>query len=298
MLDFVRCNLCGDTQYEVLHRAKSGSNTLNASEFTCTSIKHGNFGQIVRCRKCGLIYRNPRESSEELTDVYKNTIDDVYSYEARGRYLTFRKLLEFVSLYGEPGYLCDVGCYTGIFLDLAKEEGWKVFGIEPSVWASAEARKMGLRVINGTLEKLHCFDTRFDAVTMWDTIEHLSDPAGSLRTIGDNLKDNGLLFFTTMDTGSLFVKCLGKKWPWFMKMHLYYFTRETMTDMLKECGFTVLCIKTYSHIVSLRYLIHKIINSLSLSKSFSGPYDKLSLIPDLYVPVNFGDFMLVAARKA
>lgn len=297
MLEFVSCNLCGGKKYDVLYRTKPGPETLDASEFQCTSIEHGNFGQIVRCPECGLIYRNPRESSEELAEVYKNTVDDVYKYEAKGRYLTFKKMLEFVTRYSKPGYLCDVGCYTGIFLALAKEGKWKVVGIEPSVWASGEAINNGLDVVNGTLIELKNYANEFDVVTMWDTIEHLSDPAQSLMLVSDSLKKNGLLFLTTMDMNSIFAKCLGKRWPWFMKMHLYYFNRKTISDMLKNCGFSVISIKTYSHIVSLRYLIRKIICNLSLPKSIMGSYDKHSMIPDIYVPVNFGDFMLVAAQK-
>ena len=297
MLSFIRCNLCGKEKYEILYKSRTESEVLSESEFNCTSIKHGKFGQIVKCCNCGLIYRNPREEPECLARAYTTTVDYTYNYEAKGRYLTFEKLVKFASSFTKEGYLCDIGCYTGIYLDLMRKIGWKVFGVEPSIWASDEARKQGLDVLTGSVENMKSFNNKFDVITMWDTIEHLSDPSGSLSIIHPCLKEEGLLFFTTMNVDSIFAKCLRKKWPWFMKMHLYYFNHDTITRMLKERGFSILCIKSYTHIVSMRYLVYKILHSLFFLKSSNDIYRKLSFIPDFCIPVNLGDFMLVVAKK-
>jgi 2-polyprenyl-3-methyl-5-hydroxy-6-metoxy-1,4-benzoquinol methylase len=297
MSNFVNCNLCGEKQCKVLYKSKVDSDLLSESEFNCTSIGHGDFGQIVRCSKCGLVYRNPREEDKNLLCTYKNTVDYTYNYEAKGRYLTFKRLVEFVSLFANAGYLCDIGCYTGVYLDLARDSGWTVLGVEPSVWASDEARKKGLDIFTGSIEDMQYFNNNFDVITMWDVIEHLHDPLSSLKIIQHRLKKEGLLFFTTMKIDSMFVKCLGKNWPWFMKMHLYYFDSKTIVDMLKKCGFSVMCIKSYPHIVSMRYLVYKILHSMPFLKSLKDAYHKLSFVPNFCVPVDLGDFMLVVAKK-
>ncbi|MBL7183339.1 MAG: class I SAM-dependent methyltransferase [Anaerolineae bacterium] len=82
----------------------------------------------------------------------------------------------------DPGRrLLDVGCHIGVFLGIAQERGWAAWGIEPSRWAAREARGRGLQVIEGTLDDVHLAGESFDVITLWDVIEHLTDPLRELR---------------------------------------------------------------------------------------------------------------------
>ena len=53
------------------------------------------------------------------------------------------------------GRLLDVGCHLGMFLDVAREHGWDVTGVEPSRWSVERARERGLDVRHGTLDTVH-----------------------------------------------------------------------------------------------------------------------------------------------
>jgi len=194
-----------------------------------------------------------------------------------------------------PGRVLDIGCYLGVFLDVARRRGWQTVGVEPSAWAAQRTREQGHQVINAPLRRSNLPAASFDLITLWDVIEHLHDPLGQLREIHSLLRPGGAFALTTMDTGSLYAKMCGRRWPWYMRMHLYYFTRGTLARMLEEAGFEVLEIARARRIVSLRYFLEK---AGAVLRPVA-PLLELLAVPfgSLYISVDFGDNIIVLARK-
>ena len=135
--------------------------------------------------------------------------------------------------------MLDVGCHLGMFLEVARERGWDVTGVEPSRWSVEQARDAGLDVRHGTLETVHFPDESFDVVTMWDVVEHLPDPLAELKRMHRILRPDGLLALSTMNVDALFPRLAGRRWPWYMQMHLVYFSRRTLHNMLTKAGYRV-----------------------------------------------------------
>jgi SAM-dependent methyltransferase len=89
------------------------------------------------------------------------------------------------------GRLLDVGCGDGRFLDAAQAAGWRPVGVE----LSREAlRGVGgrHRVLVGTTAALRT-GAGFAAITFWDVLEHLPDPAAAVRGAVAALAPGGLL---------------------------------------------------------------------------------------------------------
>lgn len=293
----VPCNLCQSSRYKILYTGKpDNQGKVTAQTFRCTSEQHGDFTNIVQCADCGLLYENPRELERVIEEQYEAVEDPTYLRETRGRIYTFSKLLDSLARFTpDSGRLLDIGCYTGVFLDVARERGWQTFGVEPSTWAAGKARERGHTVINAPLRKAGLTEESFDVITIWDVIEHLHDPLGQLREAFRLLKPGGTLGLSTMNAGSLFAKITGRHWPWYMRMHFYYFTPGSITRMLKAAGFEVLQIERHKRIVSLRYLLEKAAASLGplaiVGKVIGLPFGRI------YVTVDFGDIMNVFARR-
>src|SRR5690606_38763335 len=176
--------------------------TLNGREhpqveaYRCTNFGYGKHHPIVRCRRCGLVYANPRYSAAELLEEYEAVEDPLYEQERQGRVLTFeRHLRPIEQMVGNPlgKRLLDIGCYTGVFMEIAARHGWEVYGVEPSHWAAQLCQQRGLCVRVGTLEEAAFPEDYFDVTTSWDVIEHLPDPLGHLREVNRILKPGGLL---------------------------------------------------------------------------------------------------------
>ena len=197
-MEYVRCNLCGADETVVRYPTtiQKGHDGGGWSAFACTYDGYGRHHTIVRCRHCGLVYTNPRLDDRDIVETYQAVEDPLYLEEREGRVLTFEHHLKPLErLTGPPDgrLLLDVGCYTGVFVEIAARHGWDAWGVEPSRWAMEQAQARGLHVVHGTLETADLPEATFDVVTMWDVIEHLTDPRGALEQAYRLLRPGGLM---------------------------------------------------------------------------------------------------------
>ena len=97
--------------------------------------------------------------------------------------------------------ILDIGCGGGLFLSLLKESGAKVIGIELSDSRAQYAKsKHGLEIHKRPIESEFWqkrYVNHFDAVTLWDVIEHVNFPMQTLRSAANVLKTGGLLLMDT-----------------------------------------------------------------------------------------------------
>ena len=321
---YTRCNLCGaDDAVEIIpstldpegksespprDRARQG----NWSAYACTSGGYGLHGPIVRCRRCGLVYVAPRPNHDDVVGIYTAVKDPLYVAERAGRVLTFEHHLRPMERFTGPAdgrRLLDVGAYTGVFVEIASDHGWNAWGVEPSAWAVAEARSQGLQMVLGTLEDADVGEGgplahgSFSVVTMWDVIEHVADPLATLQAAWHALKPGGYLVVHTMDLDSFFARLMGSRWPWFMEMHLTYFTRSTLRHMLEAAGFTVFWMGAQGRYLHAGYLASRVTalfrrspvtRLLGPSLEWAVNMTKLSNLP---LRVNLGDLFTTYARK-
>ncbi len=297
----IACNLCGSRNAAQVYPSSLTADTLNPSEFRCTSSAYGVHPPIVRCRDCGLVYTNPRWDSAMVRENYALVQDPTYVEEREGRVLTFgRNLRPFEQLVGSNSHtrrLLDVGCHIGVMVELAKECGWEAWGVEPSTWAADQARQRGLQVITGTLADAGLPEDYFDVVTMWDVIEHLTDPADEVRQVRRVLKPNGVFAVHTIDIESRFARFMGKRWPWLMEMHLYYFSPRTLSKLLGRHGFEVIRSSAQGRYLRLGYFTTRIEPyNRPLAHALQAVTNRLNL-NRVAIPVNFGDLFTLYARK-
>ncbi len=312
-LEWVACNLCGSWDSELLYPGTvdlAGGPLDPQQVFACTSCQYGRYGPVVRCRQCRLVYLNPRLAAPAIEAAYEEVADTLYLEEREGRVHTFaRTLVELEAVReslrqsptpppGDPrGCLLDVGCHIGVFLEQAQARGWLAIGVEPSRWASDQARARGLQVVRGTLRGSAFPSASFDVVTLWDVIEHFPDPAAELREVHRLLRPHGLIGLTTMNIDSLVARLLGPRWPWLMQMHLYYFSVHTLTALLARCGFRVVAVRPHRRIVRLAYLLSRAERWVPhTARRLQHVARRLGLDRRL-VPIDLGDIISVYAQR-
>ncbi|MBE9506686.1 MAG: class I SAM-dependent methyltransferase [Chloroflexi bacterium] len=302
MMEYVRCDLCGADETTVRYPCTVGENPAQSdwSAYACTNSGYGRHHTIVQCCQCGLVYTNPRLDQHDILDTYQAVEDSLYLEEREGRVLTFEhhlKPLELVAGPPDGRPLLDVGCYTGVFVEIAARHGWDAWGVEPSRWAVRQAQERGLHVVQGTLNTADLPKAHFDVVTTWDVIEHVTDPRGLLQQVHRLLKPGGLVVVHTIDIESLFARLMGSRWPWLMEMHIYYFSRRTLRAMLEKCGFQVLSDRPQGRYLRLGYLTNRVGALMPpVGRSAEWLVTKLGL-RGLAVPINLGDLFTAYARK-
>jgi 2-polyprenyl-3-methyl-5-hydroxy-6-metoxy-1,4-benzoquinol methylase len=301
-MEYVYCNLCGaDTtivRYPCTIEEHSAQGEWGA--YACTHSGYGRHHTIVQCQECGLVYTNPRLDQHDIVGTYESVQDPLYLEERGGRVLTFeRHLRPLERITGPPDGrpLLDVGCYTGVFVEIATSHGWDARGLEPSRWAVEQARARELRVVQGTLDAADLPEARFDVVTMWDVIEHLTDPCRALEHVHRLLRPGGLVVVHTIDIESLFARLMGARWPWLMEMHLYYFSRRTLRAMLEKCGFEVISDKPQGRYLRLGYLMNRVGALMPIvGRPVEWLVTKLG-VRGVAVPIDVGDLFTAYARK-
>lgn len=296
----VRCNLCGADDYTVRFPATMTTENLEVNAFSCTSPGYGHHAQIVQCNQCCYVYANPRWPAEALLAAYTAVEDETYVSERLGRELTFSKHLKAMEKHTGPAdgrSLLDVGAYIGVFVEMATAAGWDACGVEPSAWAASLAQKRGLAVVHGTQDAPELAGKQFDVLTMWDVIEHVSDPAGELAKAYRLLKPGGWIAVHTMDIDSLTARLMGARWPWLMDMHIHYFSQKTLAQMLQKAGFQVQWSGTQGRYLRLNYVASRV-------EAMNRPLGQVvkKLIAGLHlggmaIPVNFGDLFTVYGQK-
>ena len=291
----IKCPICDIEYYKVLYKSNLDYNENEKDKVKQFVYASGSkkLGRIVKCEKCGLIYVNPQE--ENIEKLYEKTEDENYEKSKESRAITFKRDIEYIEKFEKRGKILDMGCSSGIFLEVAKNNGWDIYGTELSEWGYKKAKKITPNIFNKKLGDCNIKNDFFDVVTMWDLIEHLTNPNEELERVYKILKKNGLLVLSTPNIGSCFSKIMGIKWLNIIRMHIFYFDKKTIKKILEKNGFKVIKIKSYPRTIILKYAIEWLKPYKKIYKTME--FIKNSKIGELKITVNFMDSMIVFARK-
>jgi len=167
---------------------------------------------IVECRRCKLRFRNIELEHNESQSLY----GDDYFLELQKNYFfdneslkceIFRNRMAVVnSVCKHRGKLLDIGSAVGTFIEIAKNEEWQETGIEISGFASGIAKQKGLNSIQGGIQAIENLKQGYDAVTLWDAIDHFENPIRLLDAVYGIIKQGGYLFVGTEFIDSLMYK--------------------------------------------------------------------------------------------
>ena len=261
---------------------------------------------ILRCPLCGLIFASPHPGPDELMRLYSESF--------------FQVGTKFASQTGSPGMVnaerrvqrllanpdvargrwLDVGCATGDFMMAARPHVGHIAGIEMSTFAAKQAHTRGLRDVTvGDFLEVNLDTKSIDVVTMWDVIEHVSDPLAILQRACGVLRDGGVLALSTGDIGSLFARVMGRFWHLMIPpRHLYFFSPVTLRNLLEQAGFETVAVSKPGKLVPLDFVVWKL---AFLFMPCTGPavlrLSALARLGRLRPFINLWDIMTVVARK-
>ncbi len=211
-------------------------------------------GSLLICEQCGHMVSVCSKERYNLTiqqfDTAEGTLPNTASIN-RSFVLHSKRLRliqKILKLPAESVYILDVGCSSGSFLKSARKLGFNVEGVEPAPAAVATARSHGFNVYEGGAEHKDIPKNYFNALTLFEVIEHLNNPKQLLQQCKDILKPGGILMIGTGNTDSWTQKIKGNKWEYYdidkHGNHISFFNPYSIKLLAENVGFKVISVKT------------------------------------------------------
>ena len=252
----------------------------------------------LRCRRCELVYLNPRPAMSDLDRIYPADYHAFqFSAEQFGlaykvrRWLEARRLLACCQGAPPDARILDVGCGDGFHLGLLNQFGrstWKLEGVDASSRAVRAARSAGLTVHEGTLESIRLPAESFDLIFLIATIEHVENPVDVLFAVRNLLKPGGRAVIVTDNTGTADFRMFGKRhWGGYhFPRHLNLFNKASLGRLASIAALNVDRMET---IVSPVNWVYSFRNALQ----DRGAPDWLANQFSLKTPLTLGAFTVV-----
>ena len=186
-----------------------------------------------------MLITSPQPGENNLSRYYES---EDYISHTDGKRSFFEKAYHFIKnialknklslindLQKSKGNLLDIGAGTGDFLLVAKENGWKTVGIEPSEKAKAIAQKKGVE-LKSNLSDLE--NHSFDVITMWHVLEHVPNLENQIKELKRLVKPNGSIIIAVPNFKSYDANYYKEFWAAFdVPRHLWHFSKTAIQKL-------------------------------------------------------------------
>jgi len=221
--------------------------------------------RIYDCASCALVYLWPQIDDDEVRELFERlytegegSVPELATYydftwsDAPSNPLVqlYERWLDALERERPPGRLLDIGCGTGLFLAVARRRGWQPYGVDDCTPAIAHARDhFGLDVWNGHFTDFAAREgLRFDAISMWDIVEHSRAPVALLAAARSVLAPGGVIAISTPNQRSILDLVAGLLYrasrgritrpleKFYIEQHFLYFDPDTLCLALDRAG--------------------------------------------------------------
>jgi 2-polyprenyl-3-methyl-5-hydroxy-6-metoxy-1,4-benzoquinol methylase len=234
------CRVCGSTGHTFKVRKSTETYTSN----------------WVTCGGCNVQRIYPYPAEAELAAYYNDrylekkctgSVSHLLRFSPEYRPTVFNEYAQSVADVGLTtatilkSNILDFGCADGIFLDWLRSLGAnqdQLRGIDISEQMVELARQKGHRAVSVEAQAEFAGE-KFDLVTLWDVLEHLSNPVETLRNLTQFLKPGGHILLQTPRAG-LLSDALGESFEHYLPIeHIHLFPRETLVNCMLPMGYRI-----------------------------------------------------------
>jgi 2-polyprenyl-3-methyl-5-hydroxy-6-metoxy-1,4-benzoquinol methylase len=267
--------------------------------------------RLKQCPTCELQLLNPQPDDLTLAGIYQTEYYDAWGIRqdeeltsAMKRATFARVLRPVLAQFPANSRLLDCGAATGYLMEEAAALGTASYGVELSVFGADKIRqKFGAdRAFCGPFEQAAFAgidEDFFDVVTMIDFIEHVRNPIETLAKAYRLLRPGGRLVIVTPNPASLSQRLMGSRWLHYKVEHLFYFSPQSLTRMLRQVGFAEVRVGRAWKVMSLHYVTHQLARyPHPLLTPIAAIVHRLSptRLRRAMFPITFGELMATATK--
>lgn len=148
-----------------------------------------------------------------------------------------------------PSRLLEVGCGTGMFLNVCAAAGYSITGVEPSPAPARTAAALvgGDNVRCGLVSDVVQRGETWDVIVAFHVLEHTADPVGFLAELAGHLERGGVLLIEVPNGGCRDARRDGSAWvPVELDHHYFLPTKDSLRRLLENAGFSSIRISEYT----------------------------------------------------
>ena len=255
------CDLCGGKEFKTLRQQRRvNHDSVVVSSSSNTPL----ISKLSKCSECDLVQVLPSNREADLLTAYETAIDETHSENSSLRIRSFKRAMQKVlnsnseiSSNMTPR-LVDIGCAGGEFPAVAASLGFDVVAFEPSRHLSEIGReKFKLDIRSSAFDRKQFGESSIDIVTLWDVLEHVDSPRDLLTDVMWVIRPGGFLILNLPMIDTFTARVLRYQWPFYLHVHLYYFTNKTIRRFLEQFGGEIISVKSYSQTLSTKYLVRR-----------------------------------------
>lgn len=201
---------------------------------------------LLKCKNCKLIFSKDLPATQETFFKDSQKQDNSVEYWSTPRLFDqfyhvflhfFDERLERMKKYGvEKGDVLDIGTGYGLWADYLKKRGFNVDGIEITPEIADYANETYNLSVEATSIEAFQSNRKYDAIFLFDVLEHLEEPEIILQKIKGWLKPHGILYIQVPNV-------LGIRYPYGhglgLPYHIWQFNPQTLKMTLNKAGLNV-----------------------------------------------------------
>jgi 2-polyprenyl-3-methyl-5-hydroxy-6-metoxy-1,4-benzoquinol methylase len=232
------CPVCDSKEINPLLTIKDFSvSKENFVVWQCSSCSLRFTQDVPNENHIGPYYKSPDYISHTNTD--KGFINKTYQ-KVRNYTLQQKAKLVIDQTKAERGSILDVGSGTGAFLNVMKQKGWEVKGVEPD----EDARKLANKLYNLHVDEPASMDnipsSSFDAITLWHVLEHVHQLHDYVEKLKRLLKPKGKIFIAVPNYQSRDSGIYRSYWAAYdVPRHLYHFSPKSIKTLMQKHGLKI-----------------------------------------------------------
>lgn len=273
----IPCNLCGSLDAEPVRNRD----------------RHGASLRSVICRSCGLVWTDPRPTTDEVREFYmrdyrveyKRTHQPKLKHTLRAGKAALERLARLRPVLEPGATLFDVGAGGGEVVYVARAMEYQASGIEPNRgYAKYAAEVLHVPVVQGVYQDAPVPPASLGVVTMFHTAEHLEDPDGAMRAARQWLVPGGILAIEVPNVEAI----CHQPHQQFHRGHLYHFNLPTLEQMGRCAGYAVHSSGTTTDGGNIWVTLMKVDLFDSPSAALPGNYHRVRTILDRHTGLRHG----------
>lgn len=250
------------------------------------------------CTRCQFLFSCP-ENNANFENCFENYEPAYIDYltnsgdKEKNLFYFLKWIKGFCSFEGER--VLDIGAGSGKQVCFLRQRGIEAYGIEPAKALYSEFLAKEPYFFCETIEEFTetSVGGKFGVVLACDVIEHVKRPDIFFKNIFRVLAPGGWLFITTPDIRSLLAKLSGKRWHYYNKYHMSYFSKQTIVALAGHCGFDEMGFARLPRLKSLGYIMKYLNNFVMQSSCIKLP----KWIENVIIPINLFDTMCVVFKR-